>query len=213
MSILPIRVFPDPILRRKARLVSRIDNKIANLATDMIETMDNAGGVGLAAPQVGVLKRVITLHLPEQQPMTMVNPEIVNTIGKRQVPEGCLSIPGYVGIMTRSIMVEARALDLAGSRLQLTAEELLAQAIEHEIDHLNGILFLDHLHAHEQLDEAGISPTEPHWHDVSYTVYAFKATPSHKDLQLAEKLYTVANLSKVKNDSSINDVKYDFQQP
>ena len=111
MTIREIRIFPDPILRRKCRAVRRIDDDVRKLAQDMVETLVDAEGVGLAANQVGVLKRVIALHLPEEEPFWLVNPEITKTEGKREVEEGCLSLPGYVGIVSRSVSITARALD------------------------------------------------------------------------------------------------------
>ena len=133
MAILPIRVFPDPILRRKARPIKRVDDSVRRLASDMIETMQNARGVGLAGPQVGELKRIVTIQVPEQDAFAMINPEITNREGSRQVVEGCLSVPGYSGLITRSVHINVRALDDNGGRFKLTAEELLAQAIEHEV--------------------------------------------------------------------------------
>ena len=191
MALLTIRVVPDPFLRKRAREIKVIDAAIRKLARDMIETMQDARGVGLAANQVGVLKRLIVLQMPEEEPRVMINPEITYREGERQIDEGCLSVPGYMGLVTRSARVKARALDESGGKLRLTAEFLLAQAIEHEIDHLNGILFLDHLVAHEQLrkvevpsreGEGGQSetarsaapasdPSKPHLHDLTIEVH------------------------------------------
>ena len=176
----------------------------------MIATMDNAGGIGLAAPQVGVLQRVITLHMPEEQPFAMVNPRIMQRQGEREVSEGCLSVPGYTGMITRAKTVQARALDLAGGRLKLTAEELLAQAIEHEIDHLNGIIFLDHLRNHEELAKTGLSPSDPHWHDVGYTVYSVEQRGLQKDQHLVEVLQATARLSEITHTTSLSETKYDL---
>lgn len=210
MAILPIRVFPDPILRKKARQIKRVDDAIRRLASDMIETMQYANGVGLAAPQVGELKRIITIQVPEQNAFAMINPEITRREGFREVLEGCLSVPGYQGLVTRSVSVDARALDQDGSRFKLTAEELLAQAIEHEVDHLNGIVFLDHLIAHEELRKVGASPDEPHWHDVGYTVYAQHSPTLPSDLQMVEVMYTVAKLSRLNAESSLSEAAYDL---
>ncbi len=210
MAILPIRVFPDPILRRKARPIKRVDDSIRRLAEDMIETMQNAHGVGLAGPQVGELKRIVTIQVPEQDAFAMINPEITNREGSRQVMEGCLSVPGYSGLVTRSVHIDARALDENGGRFKLTAEELLAQAIEHEVDHLNGIVFLDHLLAHEELHKVGASPDEPHWHDVGYTVYAQHAPTMPQDMQMVEVLNTVARLSQLNAESSLTEANYDL---
>src|SRR3990172_9087165 len=102
MTVLNIRLVPDPMLRRKARPVKVIDDSIRKLARDMIETMQAAPGVGLAANQVGVLKRVIVLQMPDKDPQVMVNPQVVLREGERQIDEGCLSVPGYMGLVTRS---------------------------------------------------------------------------------------------------------------
>ena len=109
MSIRRIRVFPDPILRKKCRVVRRVDDKIRELAADMVETMDAASGIGLAANQVGALHRVVTIHLPDDESaMVLVNPEVRETEGEREIIEGCLSFPGYEGLVTRSVTVKAR---------------------------------------------------------------------------------------------------------
>ena len=149
MSILQIRTFPDPILRSKAKPVMEINDDIKNLTSDMIETLLEAKGLGLAANQVGILKRIIVLNFPEKQPMALINPEIMKKIGKREVEEGCLSIPGYRGTVKRSERVRARALDLNGKVIKIKAEGLLAQALEHETDHLNGYLYIDRLVSRE----------------------------------------------------------------
>ncbi len=210
MAILPIRVFPDPILRRKARPIKRVDDSVRTLADDMIATMQNARGVGLAGPQVGELKRIITIQVPEQDAFAMINPEVRNREGSRQVMEGCLSVPGYSGLVTRSVKIDARALDVNGGKFKLSAEELVAQAIEHEVDHLNGIMFLDHLIAHEELHKVGVSPDEPHWHDVGYTVYAQHAPTLPQDFQMVEVLNTVARLSQLNAESSMSETSYDL---
>ena len=149
MSILQIRTFPDPILRSKAKPVMEINDDIKNLTSDMIETLLEAKGLGLAANQVGVLKRIIVLNFPEKQPMALINPEIMKKIGRREVEEGCLSFPHHSGLVERSIKIKAQALDEHGGRLYFDSEELFAQVLQHEIDHLNGILFIDHLKNHD----------------------------------------------------------------
>lgn len=152
MSVLPIYEFPHQILRQKAKKVKRIDRSIQRLVDNMIDTMRDAAGVGLAANQVGVLRRVIVIQLPdEEEARVFINPEIIHREGERRVEEGCLSVPGYKGIITRAIWVKAKGLDRTSKLVRLRADELLAQALEHEIDHLNGILFMDHLKEHEQL--------------------------------------------------------------
>lgn len=155
MAILPIRLYPDPILRREARPVSEITAAIRKLARDMIETLDSAQGVGLAGNQVGMLRRMVALHVPEREPLVIINPEISHRDGERRIQEGCLSFPGYFGMVTRSMRVVAHALSTEGEPLKFDATELLAQALEHEIDHLNGMLFIDHVQAHEDLWKAG----------------------------------------------------------
>ncbi|MDP7578039.1 MAG: peptide deformylase [SAR202 cluster bacterium] len=156
MSILPIYEFPNQILRQKAKKVKRIDRYIERLIGDMIDTMTNAGGVGLAANQVGILRRVIVIRLSEtEDAMVFINPEIIHREGERLVEEGCLSVPGYKGMIKRSIWVKAKGIDETWRVVRLRADGLLAQALEHEIDHLNGVLFLDHLKEHEQLIKLG----------------------------------------------------------
>ena len=128
------------------------------MSYDMIDTMNDAGGVGLAANQVGVLKRLIVVQIPEEEARIYINPEIIYREGSRMVEEGCLSVPGYVGTVERSIWVKFRALDLQSKMIRIKADSLLAQVLEHEVDHLNGILYMDHLAEHEKL--RSISPEE-----------------------------------------------------
>ena len=168
MAILPVRVLPDPLLRKKARRVKAIDAAIQKLAADMIETMQAASGVGLAANQVGVLRRVVTLQMPDDAPWAMINPEITRREGGRRVEEGCLSVPGWLGMVTRSVSINACALGLDSRELKFDASELLAQAIEHEIDHLNGILFIDHLAKHEDLWKSDEEPPVHEHADVDF---------------------------------------------
>ena len=152
MAVLPIHEFPQIILRQKAKKVRKIDRSILRLADDMIETLKHVNGVGLAANQVGVLRRVIVIHLPEEEePRVYINPEIVHREGEREVVEACLSVPGYHATITRAIWVKAKGLDRQSKLVRLRAEGILAQALEHEIDHLNGILYMDHLQSHQEL--------------------------------------------------------------
>jgi peptide deformylase len=151
MAILPIRTIPDPILRRKSKRVRTIDSSIQKLIGNMIETMHSSGGVGLAAPQVGVPLRVIVIGIPEREDITLINPEIVHRTGERLVTEGCLSIPGYFGEVKRAQSVKVKGHNLSGKEIRIKAEELLAQALEHEIDHLNGVLYIDHLESTDKL--------------------------------------------------------------
>lgn len=162
MAVLPIYEFPHSILRQRAKKVRRIDEAIEHLARDMIDTMHDANGVGLAANQVRVLRRVITIQLPdEEEPRVYINPEIVHREGERDLLERCLSVPGYSAVITRAVWVKARGLDLKSRIVRLRAEGLLAQVLEHEIDHLNGILYFDHLKSHEDLVKDEPSQEQP----------------------------------------------------
>jgi peptide deformylase len=158
MAIRPIRTVPDPVLRQKARKVRTVDARLHKLIEDMRETCKAAGGVGLAAPQVGEPVRIICLAIPKKdQPdleYVLVNPEVVRTTGERTVKEACLSIPGYVGEITRSQQVRVKATDPQGKEVKIRAQGLLAQALEHEIDHLNGVLYVDHLESQDKLQKA-----------------------------------------------------------
>jgi peptide deformylase len=152
MAVLPIRTLPDPILRKKTRRVSAIDRSIKKLVADMRETLHiDAGRVGLAAPQVGVSLRITVIGIPDEEDIILINAEIVRRKGQRLVSEGCLSIPGYVGQLYRAESVTARGLDLDGKEIRIKAEGLLAQALEHEIDHLNGVLYIDRLESMDVL--------------------------------------------------------------
>jgi peptide deformylase len=152
MAVLPIRVVPDPILRQKAKRVQAIDGSIKKLIADMIETLHAAPGrAGLAAPQVGVSWRVIVIGIVEGEDIVLINPEIVRRKGERMVTEGCLSVPGYFGVIKRAESVRAKGRNAEGKEVKIKADELLAQALEHEIDHLNGILYTDHLETQDDL--------------------------------------------------------------
>ena len=129
-----------------------INDDVLRLAYDMVDTMRDANGIGLAANQVGELWRVIVIQLPdEEEARIYVNPEITIREGERRVEEGCLSIAGYKGMVTRSLWIRFRAMDHTSKVVKLRAEETLSQALEHEVDHLNGILYIDHMEAHEKL--------------------------------------------------------------
>ena len=151
MAVLSLRTLPDPVLRQKARRVKVIDASIHKLVEDMIDSMHYHEGVGLAANQVGVLRRVIVIEMLEEPVRVLINPVIIKQEGEREVEEGCLSVPEYRGRITRAVWVRAKALDQGGKDVRIRAEGLLAQALEHEIDHLNGILYIDHLKSHEDL--------------------------------------------------------------
>jgi peptide deformylase len=146
VSVLPMRYLPDPILRQQAKKIGNVPPNFKKYAEDMIETMHAEQGVGLAANQVGSLQKVAVIQLPDwEEALVLINPEIVRREGEREVEEGCLSIPGYRGLVKRAEKVRARALDLNGKVIRIKAEGLLAQALEHETDHLNGILYIDRL--------------------------------------------------------------------
>ena len=162
MAVRQIRVVPDKVLRQKAKKVPAIDTSIQQLIDDMIATMQQENGVGLAAPQVGVLLRVIVLQMPEEEPFGIVNPDVVKCSGERMVIEGCLSVPGYQGELNRSETVTVKGLGREGKKIRIKATELLAQALEHEIDHLDGILYTDRIGSEGKLYmvEAASNETE-----------------------------------------------------
>jgi peptide deformylase len=146
MAVIPIRKVPDPILREKAKRVKNIDSSIVKLAKDMIETLEAAAGAGLAGPQVGIPLRIVVISIPEKKPIVMINPQIMRRSGERIVEEGCLSIPGFIGEVKRSKTVTAKALDIKGKEFRVKGtDDILAQALEHEINHLNGVLYIDQL--------------------------------------------------------------------
>ena len=154
MAVLQIRTLPDPVLRQKAKKVTKIDKSVQKLIDDMIDTLHaDPNRAGLAAPQVGVLLRIAVIELPEQELITLINPEIVKREGERIVQEGCLSIPGYFGEIKRAVTVKVKAQDRYGKQFRLKAEEFMAQALEQEIEHLDGILYIDHLESREKLFE------------------------------------------------------------
>lgn len=152
MSVLPIIEYPDQILRQTAKPVTNFDKPLTILVEDMINTLHDAQGIGLAANQVGVLLRIIVLQMPdENNPRVFINPGIVDRDGNRKVIEGCLSVPSYHGYVFRSLWVKAVGLNNKTEYIKLHADGLLAQALEHETDHLNGIMYFDHLQKHENL--------------------------------------------------------------
>ena len=160
MAVLPIRTLPDPVLRQKAKRVRNIDSSIKKLIADMLETIHaDPGRVGLAAPQVGVALRVLVIGIPEQEDIVLINPEIMKKSGERLINEGCLSVPGYLGQVKRAETVTAKGRNQDGREIRIKAEGLLAQALEHEIDHLNGLLYLAHLDSLENLHK--IEAEEP----------------------------------------------------
>ena len=154
MTIRQLRALPDPTLRQKAKRVSTIGSSIQHLIDDMVETMQQAKGVGLAAPQVGVSLRVVVLQMPGEEPITIINPQIVKRNGEREVSEACLSVPGYAGEIKRSVSVTVKGRDRQGKAIRLRATDLMAQALEHELDHLNGALYIDHIESQDKLYKA-----------------------------------------------------------
>jgi peptide deformylase len=147
MAILDILHFPDPRLRNKAKPVAQVDDSIRRLIDDMLETMYQAPGIGLAATQVNVAKRVVVIDLSEEknEPLCLVNPEIIEKDGEEQMEEGCLSVPGIYEMVKRANRIRVKALDRDGAPFEMEAEELLAVCIQHELDHLEGKLFVDYL--------------------------------------------------------------------
>ena len=133
----------DPTLRQTSRRVERVTPRIQQLLDDMLETMRAADGVGLAAPQVGVLRRLVVIEVEEDHPIFLLNPEIIYEAGEQEGPEGCLSIPGRSGIVRRPMKVTVRATGRDGKAFEMTGEGLLARAFCHEIDHLDGKLYTD----------------------------------------------------------------------
>ncbi len=144
MAIRNLRLEGDEILKKKSREVEKIDERILTLIDDMIETMHKYNGVGLAAVQVGILKRIIVIDLYDGNgPIAMINPVIIKTKGEVEVEEGCLSFPNKFAKVKRPEQVTADFLDLEGNTIRVKAKDLLAQAICHEVDHLNGEVFVD----------------------------------------------------------------------
>lgn len=150
MALLPMRHVPDQILRQQAKKIGKISPTLKKYTDDMIETMRSERGVGLAANQVGSLQKVVVIQLPEwEEAMVLINPEIVHREGEREVEEGCLSIPGYRGTVRRAERIRAKALGLNGKVIRIKADGLLAQALEHETDHVHGKLYIDNLVSRE----------------------------------------------------------------
>ncbi len=152
MAIRAIRTYPDPVLRRKTDRVEKIDSSLDRLIQDMVETMHAAPGVGLAANQVGVALQLAVIDLSGREDiqqryplLVIINPEIVSMEGSVIEEEGCLSIPDYSEKVKRAAKVKVRAQDRTGKRFEMEADGLLAKALQHEIDHLNGLLFVDRL--------------------------------------------------------------------
>ena len=148
MALRTIRTVGDSVLEKVCRPVTKVTPRILDLITDMAETMYDAYGVGLAAPQVGVLRRIVVIDVSEERDdlLIMINPEILETSEEEQTgDEGCLSLPGKCGTVTRPLRVKARALDMDLEPYEIEAEGLLARAICHELDHLDGIMYMSHV--------------------------------------------------------------------
>ena len=147
MAILNILEFPDPRLRKKAKPIGQVDAVVKKLAADMLETMYAAPGIGLAATQVDVHKRLLVLDVSEEknQPMVFINPEITPIEGEQSYEEGCLSVPGFHESIKRLGRIRVNALNQNGEAFEIECDELLSVCIQHEVDHLNGKLFVDYL--------------------------------------------------------------------
>lgn len=147
LSILTILEFPDERLRKKAAAVNTVDDKIKKLADDMLETMYDAHGVGLAATQVDVHQRVIVIDISEEknEPLFLINPEVLEKDGVKESEEGCLSVPGFFEKVKRAEHIKVKALDKEGRPFEFEARDFLAVCVQHEIDHLNGKLFVDYI--------------------------------------------------------------------
>lgn len=147
MALRNVRIFGDPVLNKVAKPVKEVNEKTIELINDMLETMYEHEGVGLAAPQVGILKRIVVIDVtPEQnQPIVLINPEILDSSGEQTGGEGCLSLPGKVGTVTRPNYVKVRACNEEMREFELEGNELLARAVFHELDHLDGILYTERM--------------------------------------------------------------------
>lgn len=143
MGIRKIRVEGDPILRKQCKPVEKMTPRLLQLVDDMFDTMYEANGVGLAGPQVGILKRIVVIDVGDEHPLVLINPEIIEQSGEQTGDEGCLSLPGKVGTVTRPNYVKCKALDETMKPVIIEGTELLARAISHELDHLDGVLYRD----------------------------------------------------------------------
>jgi peptide deformylase len=162
VAVRPIVVVGVPVLRQKAKKVSQFDRNLHKLIDDMIETMRAAPGVGLAAPQIGVPLRIAVIDVDDKLTV-LVNPEVIKKSGEEELDEGCLSVPGYWGRIKRAQTVVVKGRDKAGKEIRVKGEGLFAQALQHETDHLNGVLYIDHPGVIETLQRARPDRTrEPH---------------------------------------------------
>ena len=158
MAVRPIVRADDPVLRKKAKKVKRFGQALQNLIEDMLETMHAVHGLGLAAPQIGVSQQVIVIQLPENEEdpqsgklYVLCNPKIVRTAGEEESEEGCLSVPGFVGDVRRAGVVTVKGLDRHGKKIRIKAEGLLARAFQHEVDHVNGVLYIDRVDSPDKI--------------------------------------------------------------
>ncbi len=158
MAVRPIVQADNPLLRQKSKKVKRFGQALQNLIDDMVETMHAVHGLGLAAPQIGVSQQVVVIQLPENEndPQSgklyvVCNPEIVKAVGEEESEEGCLSVPGFVGDVRRAAAVTVKGLDQHGRKIRIKAEGLLARAFQHEIDHINGVLYIDRVDSPEKI--------------------------------------------------------------
>ena len=153
MAVMPVIKMDNPLLHRKAKKVSKIDDSIQKLIDDMVETMHDVEGVGLAAPQVGVPLQVVVIQMPDEEDViTLINPEIVKISEETEMmTEGCLSLPGYNADVKRSTSITVKARDRQGKPIRIKGEGLLAQVLQHETDHIKGTVFVDHLESMDKL--------------------------------------------------------------
>jgi peptide deformylase len=159
VAVIPIRCVPDPVLRQKAKRITIFSDRLQKLVDDMIETLHDANGMGLAAPQVGVSLRLVVLQPPDHDLLVLINPEVVKKSGERNVTEGCLSIPGYQGEIKRAVSVIVKGRDRHGKQIRVkAANDYLEQALEHEIEHLDGVLYTDHLESPDNLRKLELKP-------------------------------------------------------
>ena len=175
MTMLDIIKIGDARLRKRSKPIRRFDDNLKKFAADMVETMRKADGVGLAAPQVGVNERFIVVEMPKEgfeddpqagQLFVLVNPEIVRARGKKEPgDEGCLSIPGYIGEVMRHTQITVKGQNLEGKEVRVKAFDFLARAFQHEIDHLDGVLFIDHIDDPEKLRRIVHDPETDEWYE------------------------------------------------
>jgi peptide deformylase len=149
MAVLSIRIYGDPVLRKRAQEITKVDEKIRKLASGMLDTLKDAGGMGLAANQVGEELRILVVDRSrfqlEDSPLIVINPVIVDSRGEQTEEEGCLSVPGTYADVTRPLELTVRGMDLDEKEIVIEAKGILSRVLAHEIDHLDGILFVDHL--------------------------------------------------------------------